>query len=327
MGSDLPGPRVIARADDWTLEAGRYGPRLVLTTEWSEAASRAWKGCGARELELNYAKGWRRGDLSFLTDLPDLLSLSIIDWNLEDASVVNRLASLRHLQLFTCCGTEIRFDRLPRLESCVLEWRPKAKTLFGHIGIRKLYVDRLDAGGDLRPLAGMTALRSLELDGPRLNTLDGVGAVAGLERLEIGLARRLGDIEELGACAALTWLELASCRKISDVSSLSALRELRVLRLGDLGEIASIRPLSRLRKLEKLFLLESTNVLDGDLSPLLALPRLEHVSFVDRSHYSHRGTDFPEMSTEEVARWRARANRELDRRILGAAGGGEEMDP
>lgn len=163
---------MIARTDDWVLEEGRYGPRMVLTAAWSEVAARAWESRGARELELNYAKGWRRGDLSFLTELPKLAALSIIEWNLEDASVVNELSSLRYLTLFTYCGTELRFDRLPELEECAIEWRPKARSLFGHQGIKKLFVDRLDAGGDLRPLAGMTSLRALTLKGPRLTTLE-----------------------------------------------------------------------------------------------------------------------------------------------------------
>lgn len=322
MPVELPSPRVIARTDDWVLEEGRYGPRMVLTAAWSEAAARAWASRGARELELNYAKGWRRGDLSFLTGLPKLAALTIIEWNLEDASVVNELSSLRDLTLFTYCGTELRFDRLPELEECAIEWRPKARSLFEHRGIKKLFVDRLDAGGDLRPLAGMTSLRALALKGPRLTTLEGVQDLAILEFLEIGLARKLASLDGLEAQSELEWLELSTCRKVRDVSPVAALHRLRVLLLGDLGEIASIRPLSRLEKLERLFLIESTNVLDGDLFPLLDLPRLEHVDFLDRPHYSHRSTDFPQSSTEEVARWRWQAMRALDRRLFGAAGSG-----
>lgn len=67
--------------------------------------------------------------------------------------------------------------------------------------------------------------------------------------------------------------------------------------LADLGEIASLRPLAWLTKIEKLFLVESTNVADGDLSPLMELPHLDHVSFLDRPHYSPTSADFPEIST------------------------------
>lgn len=318
MSVELPSPRGIARTADWVIQEGRYGPCMVLTARWSEAAARAWASRGARELELNYARGWERSDLDFLTGLPDLCALSLTDWVLEDTSVVNQLASLRYLKLFTHCGTELRFDRLPHLEDCALEWRPRAESLFRHSGVRNLFISRLDAGGDCRPFRDMTGLRALALKNVHLSSLDGIEDGPELEFLEIGLARKLSRLEGLEAQTRLTWLELSTCRKIDEVSPVGALEELRVLMLADLGEIASIRPLARLEKLEKLFLIESTDVADGDLSPLLELPRLDHVSFVDRPHYSHRSRDFPELSTEEAAWWRWRAGRELEERLFGA---------
>lgn len=73
-------------------------------------------------------------------------------------------------------------------------------------------------------------------------------------------------------------------------------------------------------ELEELFLLESTRVLDGDLSPLFALPRLEHVVLEDRPHYFHRAADFPELAIEGIVDWRWQATCELDERILGPTG-------
>lgn len=61
-------------------------------------------------------------------------------------------------------------------------------------------------------------------------------------------------------------------------------------------------------------------MLDGDLSPLLGLPRLQHVVFEDRPHYSHRAADFPESLTGELVDWRRRATREMDEKILGPVG-------
>lgn len=309
---------VIARTDDWVFETGlRYGPRMVLTAGWSDAAADAWRAYGARELELNYAKGWQRGDLSFLAELPELRALLLTDWNLEDSSVVNELDELRYLSLSTYCETEIRFDRLPKLEVCSLEWRRKARSLFEHRGIKKLFVNRLVATGDFRPFAHMSSLRALTLYNPRLSSLDGIESLSGLEFLEIGRSRTLSSLSGLEALPDLSWLELSTCRKVSDIGPVGELSQLFALLLGDLGDIASIRPLSRLRKLEKIFLLESTCLLDGDLSPLLGLPRLQHVVFEDRPHYSHRAADFPELPTSELVDWRWQATRELDEKILG----------
>lgn len=322
MYFDRPDVDVIARTDDWIIETGlRYGPRMVLTADWSDAAVRAWERHRVRELELNYAKGWQGGDLSFLGELPALHALLLTDWDLEDSSVVNELDELRYLKLSTYCETEIRFDRLPNLEVCSLEWRPTARTLFEHRGIKKLFVNRLVAGGDFRPFANMTSLRALTLYTPRLSSLDGIGSLSGLEFLEIARSRTLSSLSGLEALSNLAWMEVSTCRKISDVSPVGELPQLRTLLLGDLGDIASIRPLSCLRKLERLFLLESTCVLDGDLSPLLELPRLEHVVFEDRPGYSHRADDFPELPIERIVDWRKQATRKLDERILGPVTG------
>lgn len=308
---------VIASTDDWIIETGlRYGPRMVVTANWSDAAADAWRARGARELELNYAKGWQRGDLSFLSELPELHALLLTDWNLEDSSVVNELAELRYLKLSTYCETEIRFDRLPKLEVCSLEWRPKAQSLFEHRGIKKLFVNRLLAGGDFRPLADMTSLRALTLYTPRLSSMDGIESLSGLEFLEIARSRTLSSLSGLEALRNLTWMEVSTCPRITDVAPVGELSQLQALLLGDLGAIASIRPLSRLRQLEKLFLLENTCVLDGDLSPLLELSGLEHVVFKDRSHYSHRTADFPHLPMESIVTWRKQATRKLDERIL-----------
>lgn len=311
-----------ARTTEWMLEAGRrYGPRMVLTAGWSGAAADAWQASEARELELNYAKGWQRSELSFLLELRELRALLLTDWNLQDSSVVNELAGLRYLKLFTYCETEIRFDRLPDLEMCSLEWRPGAQSLFEHRGVKKLFLNRLVTGGGLRCLANMTSLGALALANPRLPTVAGIENLSDLEFLEIGNSRTLSDLSGLEALSALTWLELSACRSIGDVSSLGRLTQLRILLLGDLGDIASIRPLSQLRKLEKLFLLESTCVTDGDLSALAVLPELEHVVFEDRPHYSHPATDFPVLSTKELVDWRRQATHELETRVLGPVSG------
>lgn len=172
MPVDLPSPRVIARTDDRVLQEGRYGPRMVLTARWSEAAARAWASRGAREVELNYAKGWERGDLGFLT--------------------------------------ELRFDRLPHLEDCALEWRPRARSLFRHTGVKNLFISRLDAGGDFWPFRDMTGLRALALKNVRLSILDGIEDGPELEFLEIGLARKLSRLDGLESQTGLTWLELST---------------------------------------------------------------------------------------------------------------------
>jgi hypothetical protein len=72
---------------------------MVVKGPWSSAALKAVRGRGVKEIELNYAKGWRKTDLSFLRELSDLKALNIIDRTIDDVSPVNELRSLRRLQV------------------------------------------------------------------------------------------------------------------------------------------------------------------------------------------------------------------------------------
>ena len=64
--------------------------------------------------------------------------------------------------------------------------------------------------------------------------------------------------------------------------------------LVDCGKVPSLRPISGLPNLRLLYFYGDTNVLDGELDYLRALP-LEDVAFKNRRHYSLR--------REELASW------------------------
>lgn len=277
----------------WTVEQGDHGPRMVLQGAWSPSAAGAVRDGGIKQIELNYAKGWTGDDYAFLRELPELEALEITDWNATDVSAVNDLTALRHLKVFTYCKTELRFDRFPRLEECSLEWRPRARSLFQHTGVKRLFVNHLP-GRDLKDLSRMHSLERLSLASPKIEALAGVEGLTRLSFLGLYWARRLATLVGVGALAALTHLEVNDCRKIRDIGPIAELRELRQLHLCNDGEIESFAPLRGLRKLEVVLFYESTNVLDGDLGVLKTLPKLADVAFMDRPHYSHRRSELPE---------------------------------
>lgn len=73
-------------------------------------------------------------------------------------------------------------------------------------------------------------------------------------------------------------------------------RSLEVLHIQNksIPSVAFLKDLSALREVN----LTDTNVLDGDLSPLLRIPK---VHFVNRKHYSHTRTS--EKFTDEYGNW------------------------
>jgi hypothetical protein len=281
-------------SETWEIEAGSYGPRMIMKGPWSAAALDAAQAAEIKELELNYAKGWKGEELGFLRQLAGLEALEITDRTTNDVAVVNEVESLRRLKIFTYCKTELRFSQFPRLEECVLEWRPKAASLFEHRGIKKLFINKWNRGRDLTDFSGMTQLESLRLYSPtRLESLAGVESLSRLTWFELAMATRLTSLAGIESLTNLEHLELHTCRKIRDISLVAALRRLRAFYLLNCGEIESIEPLRGLQDLEEFLFYESTNVLDGDLSPLQALPKLRSVAFMERPHYSLTREDLP----------------------------------
>ena len=67
---------------------------------------------------------------------------------------------------------------------------------------------------------------------------------------------------------------------------------LRKLHVSNANEIESLKPLEKLSGLEWVTFVESTDIRDGDLSPLLRQKNLSRVSFQNRRHYSHSREDF-----------------------------------
>ena len=120
---------------------------------------------------------------------------------------------------------------------------------------------------DLRPLAALPALKSLNLDGAGLD-LRALASLAGLRRLSL----RHNGIAELGALAPLAGLaELdVGDNRIEDLYPLVSLAGLKVLR-ADRNRIADLWPLASLAGLEALDLRANRA---RDLQPLAGLARL-----------------------------------------------------
>jgi hypothetical protein len=135
---------------------------------------------------------------------------------------------------------------------------------------------------NLRSLSSWTALRSLLLMNPGVRALDGIGSFTRLRRLHLKLLT-VDGLEPLRGLDTLEALQISGLQRVRDLGPLADLRALRHLAVGRVGgeyrdimHVASLRPLERLANLEELTL-DGTIVDDGDLSPLVSLPRLARV--------------------------------------------------
>jgi hypothetical protein len=287
MASQTPNPG----SSPALLEDGKYGRRAVLRAGWCDELIGYFARNRIVELELNQAKGWRGDELSFLAALPGLMSLEILDFNIRDVKPIHLLRKLKRLGVTTYCSTEIDFSVFSELESCSLEWRARSESLFGCTTLRELFVNRYP-GRDVAPFANLVNLESLAILNAPVQDLHGLAALTRLRSLRLAVLKLLSSLAGIESLEGLEELEVHTCRAIRSIGETSSLVGLKRLYLNNDGDIESLKPLESLGGLEAVVFYESTNILDGDLSPLLRQRNLSRVSFQNRRHYSHRREDF-----------------------------------
>ena len=275
-------------------DKGTFGPVAVLRSVWTDEIAAAMRSRQCVELELNYAKGWKGEDLSFLSNLHWLQGLKITHWTIESVERIHQLPQLRELEVFTYCNTPLRFDSFPQLENCSLEWRSKAESVFDCLTLKKLFIN-LFKGKDLNSFKRLKSLESLALLGAPLETLKGIEPLTRLRSLRLGDLRKLFSLSGIEALHELEELEVHTCRRVNSIEPIAALPKLQKLFIPNNGEIGSLKPIDSIKNLRAVVFYESTNFLDGDLSPLLRQKHLTDVAFQNRRHYSHKSKEIQDL--------------------------------
>jgi len=276
----------------YRITSGKFGPHMCLSSGWSDRIEKIFKRKRVLELELNYAKGWPRGsDLTFLKNIKELKSFELLDYQVSDISAINELNDLRLLKVNSNCNNVINCSNFPNLESISLEWFPNVKSLFGCVSLKSVFINCCKIK-DLSVFKNLQNLEVLRLKSPGIERIGDISSLENLRFLELGNARKLMSLDGIQAVPALEVLELNRCRKIKDIEPVKHLPLLKRLFLINSGKIESLKPVSDLKNLEKILFYESTNIMDGDLSPLKELPCLKEISFVDRKHYNLTMEDF-----------------------------------
>ncbi|MEM9353430.1 MAG: leucine-rich repeat domain-containing protein [Planctomycetota bacterium] len=134
-------------------------------------------------------------------------------------------------------------------------------------GLQKLDLDGTQVS-DVSPLAGLAGLQTLELRGTQVSDVSPLAGLAGLQELYL-LGTQVSDVSPLAGLTGLKTLDLDGTQ-VSDVSPLTGLAGLQALFLGG-TQVRDISPLSGLAGLQLLHL-RGTQV--SDVSPLTGLAGL-----------------------------------------------------
>lgn len=270
-----------------TVEFARdlFGDYCKVWDPWLPGDREVIARSGVRRVEI---QGWPGRDLPPLDLPPSVEELLVAPINIKSDGSVQHLRHLRSLILGSYARDRIDFTQFPELRRLDFYWRPGGDTAFANPSIEQLGI-RYWPYRDLRPLGALARLRELAIGQTRrIHSLEGIEALPQLETLELILAPTPIDLAALaGAPASLRFVGLDGCTKLASLEVLASLPALEVLDLNSTKEIPSIRWLSGHPTLRALFIAGSTNILDGDLSPLFTMPALEEVRVRNRRHYSH----------------------------------------
>jgi Leucine-rich repeat (LRR) protein len=275
-------------------EQGQFGTKAIIKVQWHDSLLELLLKKDIRELELNIGKGWRGKSIEFLKELSHLQSLRILDNPLKLIQPIHYLHELVDLHLETYSDIPVDFSSFPYLTDCFFEWIKGSDSLFDCRGLNRLGINNYKKKSS-EPLANLVNLEKLSLLNSDVENLDGIVKLINLTYLRLANLRSLTSLNGIQNLRNLTELEIQRCKGIHSVSDIFELAKLQRLLLLDVGGIESIRGIENLMELREFFFYESTNVLDGDLTPIRKLKNLSKISFQNRRHYTHRREDFGKM--------------------------------
>lgn len=268
-------------------EKSFYGKRAIINGVWDDSYIELMKEKNVDEIELNDGKGWNGNSVTFLKHFPNLKSLIIIDLKIKSVDSIYYLTKLKKLELVTYSKIPINFNIFSELEECVFEWIKDSESLFELVNLKTLFINNYSVKND-DSFSNLINLKELTIYNSKIEKIEQISKLKNLEKLRIANLSKIKSLKGIDQLTNLEELEIKKCKAISSVSEIFYLEKLRLLHLIDIGSILSIRGIENLSKLEDFMFYESTNVIDGDLTPITKLKKLNKVSFQNRKHYTHK---------------------------------------
>lgn len=178
------------------------------------------------------------------------------------------------------CPT-IDFDIFKNLKTLIIDWNPKVFKNADKSKLTELHLWKLKAE-DFEPLAAFSSVERLLLNKSTMSTLNGVDNYKSLKVFKLIYMANLKDISAISGLS-LEKFSIQNAKKIADYSPIGSCEKISRLRVIDSAPIESLKFIEGINHL-KSFRFMKTDVIDGDLSPLLGL---NDVDFTPKKHFSH----------------------------------------
>lgn len=223
--------------------------------------------------------------LSFLT------GLGIGRGSYVNIEYLYHLKHLKYLFIYNDnYGEKIDFSKIPHLER--LEIICSLKNIVGVNNLKNLKALKLQKYNekDLSYLSNLNELEALELIQPKIETLNGIEKFRKLKCFTLFNANKLMSLENINHLRSLEYIAFSDCKKLSGYEKLNELKNLIYISLVKCGSITTLTWLENLKKLEFMGLVE-TNVLDGDISLLVKIPKHGYTNKRNFNYYQDKNNN------------------------------------
>ena len=225
--------------------------------------------------------GYTSQDVSFLTKIPFIQSLSLSD-NIKDISGIYSLLDLKVLNLAEN-DEPIDLSKFPVLRELSFDWSLKITNLARCQNLQKLIIGGFSPKTkSLAEIPPLPSLKEIKIVRSNASDLCGIERFTELENVELDCFNKLENIGSL-ACQKITTLVFSDCPQIKNHEAVKTMKNLEVLKFNNCGTMPSIKFIKELPKLNT-FTFVNTIVEDGDIRPCFDL---DFVGFSDTKHYSH----------------------------------------
>jgi len=182
----------------------------------------------------------------------------------------------------------IWFDWIDPKKQVTIDFKKKGKTPFSLAKEEYLttwYLNQKDHALDFLPASDR--LLYLELNWSNLQDFHHIGKFSNLKRLELHYCTKLKSDQGISELVdSLEHLHIQQSKKLEGILEIGQLKNLKVLRLNDCGTIDSLSFIKGLPNLIDLRFV-GTNILDGDVTPIIDHPSLRGAGFLNKRNYNY----------------------------------------
>ncbi len=208
---------------------------------------------------------------------------------IDSFDAIYSLKKLKRISIQEKQSFKIDLSRFPSLTELGSEYWKGLEHLTECNNLIKLTLTKY-TGKDLKEFTQLKKLAVLHLYSSKTETLSGVDKIIELKELNLTRDTALASLEGINHANKLQKLHIEKCKLLTDYAILKKNKTISDLFIDNLDSIDFVASMTALEKIT------FWDCKDGDMAPLLKVPRLKEVAFYpNRKHYTHTKEQINEL--------------------------------